>query len=239
VADTNGCAAGPTIEHALLNGLLELIERDAVAIWWYNRVRRPAAETESLDEPELLELRDAMAAAGRELYLLDITTDLGIPAYAAIAPNRDGSQPVFGCGAHVSPRRAALRAAREAIQIWFHVDKQAHNDVLIDFLSETTLKKAPFLAPAGSVCAASSKAAGLTEMIQLCLDRLNAAGVRPLWMDMTRPEVRVPVVRVIAPGLRHFWARLAPGRLYDVPVRLGWLAEPVPEASLNPVPCMI
>ena len=28
------------------------------------------------------------------------------------------------------------------------------------------------------------------------------------------------MVRVIAPGLRHFWRRLGPGRLYDVPVEL-------------------
>jgi ribosomal protein S12 methylthiotransferase accessory factor len=45
----------------------------------------------------------------------------------------------------------------------------------------------------------------------------------------------VPVARVVVPGLRHFWRRLGPGRLYDVPVRLGWLAAPVAEAQLNPL----
>jgi hypothetical protein len=29
---------------------------------------------------------------------------------------------------------------------------------------------------------------------------------------------------------------LAPGRLYDVPVKLGWLAAPLAENELNPVP---
>jgi len=43
------------------------------------------------------------------------------------------------------------------------------------------------------------------------------------------------VVKVIVPGLRHFWPRFAPGRLYDIPVQLGWLSEPLSEAQLNPV----
>jgi ribosomal protein S12 methylthiotransferase accessory factor len=37
----------------------------------------------------------------------------------------------------------------------------------------------------------------------------------------------------MVPGMRHFWRRLGPGRLYDVPVKLGWLAEPTPEDKVN------
>ena len=36
--DSNGNAAGNTLEEAILQGLLELIERDAIAMWWF-RVR--------------------------------------------------------------------------------------------------------------------------------------------------------------------------------------------------------
>jgi oxazoline/thiazoline synthase len=43
------------------------------------------------------------------------------------------------------------------------------------------------------------------------------------------------VARVVVPGLRHFWRRLAPGRLYDVPVSLGWLDRPRAETELNPI----
>jgi len=44
---------------------------------------------------------------------------------------------------------------------------------------------------------------------------------------------------VIVPGLRHFWARFAPGRLYDVPVQLGWLPQPLAEEELNPIPMFL
>src|SRR5271169_1389605 len=40
-ADSNGCAAGNTREEAIVQGFLELVERDSYAIWWYNRVQRP------------------------------------------------------------------------------------------------------------------------------------------------------------------------------------------------------
>jgi ribosomal protein S12 methylthiotransferase accessory factor len=35
--------------------------------------------------------------------------------------------------------------------------------------------------------------------------------------------------------MRHFYRRLAPGRLYDVPVKMGWLADSTPEQKVNPV----
>jgi ribosomal protein S12 methylthiotransferase accessory factor len=47
------------------------------------------------------------------------------------------------------------------------------------------------------------------------------------------------VVKPIAPGLRHFWARFAPGRLYEAPVQAGWLDRPRREEDLNPIPMFI
>jgi oxazoline/thiazoline synthase len=60
-------------------------------------------------------------------------------------------------------------------------------------------------------------------------------GLDFLVLDQTRPDIGVPVVRVIVPGLRHFYRRFGPGRLYDVPVKLGWRKGPLPESDLNPV----
>jgi ribosomal protein S12 methylthiotransferase accessory factor len=58
-------------------------------------------------------------------------------------------------------------------------------------------------------------------------------------LDLTRAEVGLPVVKVVAPGLRHFWPRFAPGRLYDVPVELGWASRALAEDELNPVPLFL
>jgi ribosomal protein S12 methylthiotransferase accessory factor len=60
-----------------------------------------------------------------------------------------------------------------------------------------------------------------------------------LVLDQTRPDVGLPVVKVIVPGMRHFWARFAPGRLFDVPVLLGRHAHPVRYEEINPVPLFV
>jgi len=72
--------------------------------------------------------------------------------------------------------------------------------------------------------------------INRCRSIIEAQGMEMLVLDQTRADVGMPVVKVVVPGLRHFWARYAPGRLYDVPVKMGWLEKPRLEEELNPIP---
>ena len=71
------------------------------------------------------------------------------------------------------------------------------------------------------------------EQVNACVDIAGRAGLDFLVLDQTRPDVEVPVVRVIVPGLRHFYRRFGSGRLYDVPVKLGWQDRPLPEGELT------
>jgi len=57
-----------------------------------------------------------------------------------------------------------------------------------------------------------------------------------LVLDQTRPDIGLRVAKVIVPGMRHMWKRLGTGRLYDVPVSMGWLKEALTEDELNPFP---
>ena len=52
--------------------------------------------------------------------------------------------------------------------------------------------------------------------------------------DRGKHRQRPPGQWVIVPGLRHFYTRFAPGRLYDVPVKLGYLDQPLSENELTP-----
>jgi ribosomal protein S12 methylthiotransferase accessory factor len=70
--------------------------------------------------------------------------------------------------------------------------------------------------------------------VEACVDVARQAGYDFLVLDQTRPDVGVSVVRVIVPGLRHFYRRFGPGRLYDIPVKLGLLDRPRLEAELTP-----
>ena len=53
--------------------------------------------------------------------------------------------------------------------------------------------------------------------------------------NYTAKSVGFPVSKVFIPEMRHFWPRLAPGRLYDLPVKLGYLKEAKQESELNPI----
>jgi ribosomal protein S12 methylthiotransferase accessory factor len=60
-----------------------------------------------------------------------------------------------------------------------------------------------------------------------------------LVLEQTRADIGLPVAKVFVPGLRHFWMRFGPGRLYDVPVALGWRAEQSTPDQLNPIPMFL
>jgi ribosomal protein S12 methylthiotransferase accessory factor len=75
--------------------------------------------------------------------------------------------------------------------------------------------------------------ADLRDDVLECVDRAARAGLETLVLDQTRPDVDLCTVKVVVPGLRHFWPRFGRGRLYDVPVRMGLLPAPLAEAELN------
>ena len=249
--DSNGLASGNCLEEAVLQGFLELVERDAVAIWWYNRIRRPAIDPRSFEHPWIDRLIGYYARIQRKLWILDLTTDLAIPCFAAVSALEGGAREdiIFGFGAHLDARTALIRALTELNQMLPTVQRtmdERRRQLLPDFIEaidwwETArLADHPYLSPSAHRPLACDDFArpvitDLRDAILDCTARANAAGSDVLVHDLTRPDVRFPVVRVIAPGLRHFWRRLGPGRLFDVPVRMGWLEHPRSEAEMNPV----
>ncbi len=245
-ADSNGCAAGNTPEEAILHGFLELVERDAVAIWWYNRQQRAEIDLDRLGDSYIRDQRAQFAATGRRLWLLDVTSDIEIPVVMAVLHwNEDGQERIeFAAGAHFDLRVAALRAVTGLNQV-LAVDRISRVATAPTAANRgealpLPLRKNPYVLPHGKATtrgARSSKFAGLDRREQIlgCVKVARRLGMDFLVLDQTRPDVDVPVVRVIVPGLRHIHRRFAPGRLYDVPVKLGLRKRPVREADLNPL----
>jgi bacteriocin biosynthesis cyclodehydratase domain-containing protein len=252
---SNGNAAGNTLEEAVLQGFFELVERDSVALWWYNRVSRPGVDLDSFNEPYLAKLRSALGRRHVEFWALDLTSDLGVPVFGALSRRVDQSEEhiVMGFGAHLDPRIALLRAVTELNQmlVWlFRVDNSevpetVEHDGLLNWLKTATIANQRYLVPdeksPRKVAADYSKrwSDDLREDVLFCQELVERRGMEMLVLDQTRPDIGLPVVKVIVPALRHFWARFAPGRLYDVPVALGWLNRSLTEEQLNPVPMFL
>ena len=117
--DSNGNAAGNSIEEAILQGFMELVERDCVALWCYNRIQRPAVDLNSFEEPYLQALRDYYHSQNYQLWVLDITNDFNIPSFAAIVrrDDRTSESIALGFGTHFDPKIAILRAVTEVNQL--------------------------------------------------------------------------------------------------------------------------
>jgi ribosomal protein S12 methylthiotransferase accessory factor len=255
-ADSNGNAAGNSIEEAVLQGFFELVERDGVCLWWYNRVRRPRVDIASFEDPWVNTVSRRYEELGRPLWVLDVTTDLGIPVFVAASARCD--KPVedilIAAGAHFDPRIALRRAIGELNQFLPAVlpiqadgtgEYAFHDSESQNWWKSATRANQPYLLPDPKAPTRALKsfkvphAPDLLDDIGACRSTVEALGLELLVLDQTRPDIGLPVVKVIVPGLRHFWARLGPGRLYDVPVKLGWLDRALAEEDLNPIPVFL
>ncbi|MDI1443050.1 TOMM precursor leader peptide-binding protein [Polyangium sp. 6x1] len=236
---SNGVAAGTCLEEALLQGLLECVERDAAAIWWYNRLSRPAIDLDSFSDPYFDALKADYARLGWNVWALDLTHDLGIPTCVALAHEPRADRFAIGFGCHLDARLAVQRALTELNQLFdpegarrapWDISRQPDREYL--FPHPDLPQTVPATFP-------SFDGADLRADIEHCAKRLEAAGLELVVVDKTRPDIGLPVVQVIVPGLRHFWPRFGPGRLYQVPSALGWLARPLVESELNPIPLFV
>ncbi len=242
-ADSNGCAAGNTLEEAIVQGFLELVERDAYAIWWYNRLQRPAVDLAKFEDSYVRDLQSQLIETGRRLWVLDITSDLGIPSFVAVLHwIEDGMEYIeFGSGSHFDARVAMLRTLTELNQFMSMelLGGGARLQGSLDGMTPLRLSDHPFLSPSDDMAAelefdSTFGHLDTREQVMACVRLAAREGLDFLVLDQTRPDIEVPVVRVIVPGLRHFYRRFAPGRLYDVPVKLGWRERPLREDELNP-----
>ena len=253
-ADTNGCAAGNTLEEAILQGFMELVERDSVALWWYNRIQRPEVDLNSFDEPYFRSLQESYLSIHRDLWVLDLTSDLNIPTFVAVSRcgDRDSEDILLGFGSHFDAKIAVSRALTEINQILgvvlpTNADGKTQyassaEPLALNWWQTATLQNQPYLVPDKSSSPkvysdyAQNWSDDLLEDIKRCQQIVEQKGMEMLVLDQTRPDIGLKVVKVIVPGMRHFWKRLGAGRLYDVPVEMGWLNEPIFEDNLNPIP---
>jgi len=252
IADSNGCAAGNTLEEAILQGFYELAERDAFAIWWYNRLRVPAVDLSSFDDEYIAAAPDYYGRHERDLWMLDVTSDIGIPTFVALSrrPDAPTEDIIYGAGTHADPRIAALRALCELNQCLTWLPRPGAGDgrpriddpLALWWWKTARLADCSWLAPVPDEPPRKAshypvtESADTREDVENCRALVEARDMEFLVLDQTRPDIGMPVARVIVPGMRHFWARFAPGRLYDVPVSLGYREPALAEAELNPAP---
>ncbi|MEH2503944.1 ribosomal protein S12 methylthiotransferase accessory factor [Bradyrhizobium sp. AZCC 1578] len=226
-----GSAAGPSRDAAALHGLLELIERDAASLWWRGgqlpRSIPPQHEAGIAAEGLLRQLRDG-APMLRRTWLLDITTDIGVPCVAAVSCRADGSGFAFGLAARPSLEAAVRSAILEMCQleladIVVATKRRERGDDALNAQDRIHLQRAAInadecrlLQPVAECAAHLSLAATEASVIfGLIVQRLEKLGIETFYLELTRQRFAIPVVRVIAPGLQLEPSEIVTARLQD------------------------
>ncbi|MFD9795985.1 YcaO-like family protein [Streptomyces sp. NPDC059070] len=276
-----GLAAGHTVEHALVSGIEEVIERDASMIWWMNRHPLPAVEPTA-------ELAALWAGRPTELgqrgWLVHVDNEFDVPILAGVVENRFEKLFTMGFGARPDPVEAARKAWGEALTLqdstrdfddpdgmfreavalgWTNVrvkpwrrDRAYLDDYAKDFhdVNDLLCQEQLFLDPR----AAEVVRPWLDTPVTRTMDDLprlpdrglgtyqqivEKRGYEIIYVDVTTQDVAKTgfrVVRVLIPGLVPNFPAAFPflgnRRIQDVPVALGWRAEPLAEEDLNYFP---
>jgi len=213
--NTNGLASGNTLEEAVFHALMEVVERDAWSLAEVTRDTGPRIE--GIEDGLAADLLARFEAAGVEVTLKDITSDTGIPTVAAVADDlvlRDPTLLTIGMGSHTSTGIAVLRALTEVAQSRLTQIHGAREDTdtadvrkRIGYERTKRLNRHWF-ADSESVSFADLPSFDSDDFltdIRHVIDRLRAVGLsRVIVVDLTRPEIGIPVVRVVVPGLEIY-----------------------------------
>ncbi len=212
--NTTGLASGNVVEEAIFHGLAEVIERDAWAL--VEATRRTGPLISDVEDEQAKGLLDKFAAAEVDVYLRDITSDIGIPTCAAAADDvrlRDPTLLTTGMGTHTSAVVAVLRALTEVAQSRLTQIHGAREDTTTaDFRKQIGYERTKRLNRHWFEASEKKAFSDIESFesddflmdIKYMLKKLEEAGLdRVVVVDLTREEIGLPVVRVIVPGLEN------------------------------------
>jgi YcaO-like protein with predicted kinase domain len=182
---STGLASGNTMEEAQLHALLEVIERDAERVMPYCEDRSFLLDSELEPVADILE---RARQEGVEVQFLNITTELGIPCYKAFVQG-PGGEVLKGSAANLDGKRAAVSALLEVPfhPSWFHPVPARSG---MRTVKEDTLP--------------NYSSGNATRDLRLLEKLLIANGYRPIYVNLTREDLDIPVVKAIVPGLEMF-----------------------------------
>ena len=265
-ATSNGLAAGPTLEYAVLHGLYECIERDAFLVTWMARL--PASEISfGAYAPLADSIRSHYRRFGADVRVFRMCTDIEAHVMMAIVFDQTGSGPaaVVGLGCHASPVKALSRAMLEICQVRPGEARRYRDEPpgkrlkrvedvksLEDHSAWASmpehLGEFSFLLENGRTQRIEDlpdySTANIKRDLDHCLRTLQHCGSRTLYVDLSTSDVvgyGIHVARAIATELQpiHFgWGedRLGGTRLFELPHKLGFASAPLTESDFNPCP---
>jgi ribosomal protein S12 methylthiotransferase accessory factor len=216
VVSTNGLASGNTTEEAIVHGLYELVERDAL-----KRSRNDPALATPVDPATVTgpagALVELFRVAGVRVTIEHLDSPVGVPCFTARIGSDNHPVEFEGYGSHLDVTVALCRALTEAAQSRVTAIAGTRDDIEEDVYEhqERTLggdagrpDAGRDLDPAGRDPVAFATIPtrllpDLAEEAAVLIEMITAyTGTGPMVLDHTRSDIGIPVVHVVCPGLR-------------------------------------
>jgi YcaO-like protein with predicted kinase domain len=216
IASTNGLASGNHRLEAIVHGLCELIERDSYAVWLARGGSGQAGtrlDVNTVHDGAVQELLSRISDAGVLVAVWDLTADTGVPSYYCQLvdhPNTPRWAAIGVCaglGCHLDAVVALLRAVTEAVQSRLTQISGSRDDMfdyetaanLDDVRAAAELAKRPADRAFSGVDLSGETFGDDVASLVAALAQIGIGNVAVV--DLTRPEVGIPVVKVVVAGL--------------------------------------
>lgn len=226
MCSSNGLASGSNVVEAMISGLTEVMERDAVAM----NVARTGVHfpNQSLDLDQLeaqlgdpfASLREKIERAELRVSVFDATEEVGLPTYKSnlTDPTPGGAGSFSGYGANLDANTAIVRAVTEAVQARCLIIAGARDDQFRcgRDASRLSSRHHQFYEPpaTGTPVAREDLSTGsLVGDVEALIAMLADSGMPQVLLHRyTQPTDPVQVVRILVPRLEGYkFANYQPG----------------------------
>ena len=215
-ASTNGLASGNHALEAAVHAICEVVERDATTLWNQTSIaarRRTRIDPDTVEDAACRDVLQRLEQADMACAVWETTSDTAVPAFYSmiIDKKRDTAHLGAGAGCHPNKTVALLRAVTEAVQVRNTYITGSRDDLAAAEYTSAAIADKLGLARAlidreasmrdfGRI--ATRDAACFEDDVDWLLERLQAVGIgQVVLVDLSKPEFRIPVVRVVIPGL--------------------------------------
>jgi len=179
---STGLASGNTLAEAKVSALTEVIERDSDATVLFDPERCFRIET---DDPQIAPLLQAYKDDGIDVWFLDVTPEFGVPTYKSVVLGHHGDINKGG-GCDLNGRSALISAMTETTYPY----PGPKSGLAPEGLPVRKLEELP------------DYSTGRAEGDVMVLEKtLMDNGYTPVYADLKRKDLQIPVCRAIVPGL--------------------------------------
>lgn len=246
-AISSGAALAESIDEAFQVGILEVIERDAVMLWWLAKLPAAKISSDVIRDAGVQDIVTAAISMGYTIDILDITSDIGIPVVVSLLRSRGldyGPSLAIGASARLNIKDAVKKAVTEMAHtlMWQNsmIEATDYCSLPLDDMALTSISDHPLLwtsfhretplwfqdahySSVNKPYSLSAKPVSVRELANILVKKgYNCYGVEITTNDVAALGARV--VKVVIPGLHPLevggYIHLSSSRLIQA-LRLG------------------